>query len=360
MSKTAINFVPGPTNVEESVLKAMCKNFGSGDLDRDYLELYNATEKKLQKILGTSNQVIMQTGEGMWGLWGGLKSTIKPGDNVVAVCTGVFGYGIADMAASLGADVARVELPFNETIQDSRKLEEVLERHAPMMITAVHCETPSGTLNPLKVLAEARQKHNIELLCVDTVASAGATPIEADKYMIDLALNGSQKALSAPPSMSFVSVSPKAWEKIEKVNYSGYDAFLPFKNAQKDFYFPNTPYWHGTAALNAAAQLLIDESLEKVYARHTECMLYCIKRLKKMGLELYAAAGATHAPTVTAVRLPDSIKWEEFNNRCKEKGLAIAGNYGKLAGKVFRIGHMGSQAKMDMLKAGLDIIQSVI
>jgi len=360
MNQQMINLIPGPVSVPEKVLTAMCRNFGSGDLDPEFLELYNLTEKNLQKILGTKNQVIIQTGEGMWGLWGALKSTIKPGDKIVSVCTGVFGYGIAEMAVGLGAEVFKIELDYYRTLNAAEALMQAVEEHNPVMITAVHCETPSGTLNPLSVLAEVKKRFPAPLLCVDTVASAGGAPVNVDENLIDLALNGSQKALSAPPSMSFVAVSPSAWERIEAVAYAGYDAFLPFKDAQRDFYFPNTPYWHGVAALNAAAELILEEGLEKVFQRHLDCMNLCHQRINAMGLSLFQNVEAMPAPTVTAIYMPKGYTWPEFNRICREKGLAIAGSYGKLAEKVFRIGHMGHQARLEDLEAGLDLLQTIV
>lgn len=360
MIKKPITLVPGPVSVSQKVLEAMGKNYGSGDLDPEFLNTYNRTESKLKEILGTKSSVIMQTGEGMWGLWGALKSTIKPGDKIVAICTGVFGYGIADMAESLGASVERVELDFDQTLNLPDLLVQAVEKHRPLMITAVHCETPSGTLNPLDIIAAVKREFQVPLLCVDTVASSGGTQINAEENLIDLSLNGSQKALSAPPSMSFVSVSHKAWEVIESVKYQGYDAFLPFKDAQKNSFFPSTPYWHGVAAIETAADLILEEGLENVFKRHDECMVYCKQRIAEMGLELYANPQAITSPTVTAVKLPATIKWGDFNQACLQKGLAIAGSYGKLSGKVFRIGHMGNQARMDLLKEGLDIIETVI
>lgn len=360
MNKNRINLVPGPTNVPETVLQAMSNNFASGDLDRSFLTLYNETEEKLQQILGTKNQIIMQTGEGMWGLWGALKSTIKPGDRVVSLCTGVFGHGIAEMASKIGAEVLKVELGFDQTIIQADALREAVEKHDPVLITAVHCETPSGTVNPLSILADVKREFPRALLCVDTVASAGAMPIEIDQHLVDLSLNGSQKALSAPPSMSFVSVSPAAWERIEAVAYAGYDAFLPFKNAARDFFFPNTPYWHGMAALNEAANLILQEGLENVFKRHLDCMTYCHQRIEQMGLKLFPKPEANPASTVTAVYLPKGYKWNEFFKLCLDKDLVVAGSYGELSGKVFRIGHMGSQAQMELLEAGLDLLQTLV
>lgn len=360
MKRTMIDLIPGPVSVPMAVLAAANHDFGSPDLDADFLELYNRTEGRLQKIIGTRNSIIIQTGEGMLGLWGALKSCLKPGDRVVAVCTGVFGYGIADMAESIGAEVRRVALAHDQTFGDASDLEKIVAEFKPLMITAVHCETPSGTLNPLAQIARVKKEYGVKLFCVDTVASAGGTPVEADRNLIDLCLNGSQKCFSAPPNMTFVGVSEAAWEIIDAVNYAGYDAFKPFRNAQSDFYFPNTMYWHGTAALNAAAGIILEEGLENVYRRHVESMDYCIDRAKKMGLELYAATDAIKAPTVTALKVPENIEWSHLYQLCRTNGLTIAGSYGCLAGKVMRIGHMGSQASISLLEQGMNILERVI
>lgn len=123
MTKITASLIAGPVSVPAQVLAAYNKDYGSADLDRDYLELYNDTETRLQAILNTKNSVMMQTGEGMLGLWGALKSCLKPGDKVVAVCSGVFGYGIADMAEAIGAEVTRFSLAYDETVADCDELE---------------------------------------------------------------------------------------------------------------------------------------------------------------------------------------------------------------------------------------------
>ena len=319
MKKYSVNLVPGPVIVPNKVLEMYSKPYPSPDLDKDFLLLYNSTEKKLQEILETKNQIMIQTGEGMLGLWGALKSCLKPEDKVLAICTGVFGFGIADMAQSIGANVKRLEFGYNETISDFNEIEKWIDLFKPKMITMVHCETPSGTLNPLEKIGELKEKYSTPLLCVDSVASAGGTPVEVDKNHIDLCLNGSQKCLSAPADMTFVSISPKAWEIIEDVNYIGYDAFKPFKTAQENFFFPCTPHWHGVAALNTAASLILDEGLQNCYNRHEQVAKLCRKHLIDAGFELFPKEGAILSPTVTAVNIPEKISWQTFQEKLLSK-----------------------------------------
>lgn len=353
MNKEIIRLIPGPVSVPKSILKTYSANYASADIDTEFLELYNRTENKIQQILGTQNSVIMQTGEGMLGLWGALKSCLKPGSKVLALCNGVFGDGIADMAESIGAEVKRFSVAYNTTQINYTEFEKAVIDFEPLMITAVHCETPSGILNPLERIAKIKEKHNVPLFCVDSVASAGGAPVDADRCAIDLCLNGSQKCFSAPPEMTMVSVSTKAWEIIEQVNYKGYDAFLPFKNAQKNFYFPNTMSWHGIAALEVASDLILNEGLENVYKKHLAAQEFCINKLSELGLELFADKNAVKSPTVTAVMLPGNIDFATFNQACLSKGVALAGSYGPLAGKIFRIGHMGSQSDLRLLEVGM-------
>ena len=360
METYSIPLVPGPVSVPEAVLAAYLTNYGSADLEKDFLQLYNQTESNLQKIFGTQNKVAIQTGEGMLALWGALKSTIQPGDRVLSIATGVFGYGAADMARSIGADVKVYGLDYNQTVQDWDAVEKEIESFRPKMITIIHCETPSGTLNPLERLGELKRQHEVPLLYVDVVASMGGTPVLTDEWSIDLALGGAQKAISAPAGTSFVAISDQAWEIIDQVNYVGYDALKPFRNAQETFYFPYTPYWHGIAALNKATSLLLEEGLQASYARHAQVAVFCRNRLVEIGLSLFPAPDAVPSPTVTAVNVPDGISWPELDSRFRQHGLVVGGSYGPLAGKVFRLGHMGTQADQELVENAINVIRQVI
>ncbi len=352
-----IPMVPGPVRVPERILRQYGVDYGSADLEREYLDLYNQTEANLQTIMQTTNKVVIHTGEGMLVLWGALKSCLLPGDRVLAISTGVFGAGFGEMARSLGAEVRLISLPFNRTIQDWDEIERAIVEFHPKMITAVHCETPSGTLNPIAPLGDLKRRHKTPLLIVDVVASLGGAPVQVDEWGIDLALGASQKALSAPPDMSFLSVSPLAWEIIQQVNYPGYDALKPFLTAQKDFYFPYTPYWQGMAALYEATQILLEEGLQASFQRHDQVACYCREQIEVLGLTLFPTPDSISSPTVTAVQVPEGISWVELDRRFRSHGLAVAGSYGPLTGKVFRLGHMGSQADMGLVEQAIDAIR---
>ena len=363
MPYAPIPMLPGPVTLHPDVLAAMGGDYGSGQVDESFLPFYAQTGKKLSALMGTANDVVLMTGEGMLALWGGLRSCLKAGDSVVSVGTGVFGDGIGQMAASFGCKVESVSLPYNSTIgmgDSLQRIEDAVRRSKPVMITAVHCETPSGTLNPLAALGEMKKRLGVPLLYVDAVASLGGAPIEGDAWNIDLLLGGSQKCLAAPPSMSIIAVSPAAWSHMERVNYQGYDAILPFRTVQADGRCPYTPYWHGVAALEAAADAIIKEGLGATFARHEAVARQCRDGLKSLGIPLFTDPEAVNAPTVTAALVPEKFAWKDWQRALKDRGLIITGSFGPMAGKVFRLGHMGTQASPELMGKALDAMADAL
>lgn len=357
-----IPMLPGPVSVPGQVLAAMSRDYGSGQVESAFLPLYERVGRSLARLMGTRHQVALMTGEGMLALWAALKSCLAPGDAVLSVATGVFGDGIADMAASIGCRVTKLSYAYNSTIGPAQleDIEAAIRRQRPVMLTAVHCETPSGTLNPLRELAEIKERLGVPLFYVDAVASVGGAPVRGDEMHIDLLLAGSQKCLSAPPSMSALAVSEKAWEIAQRVNYQGYDSLLPFRDVQYAGRCPYTPYWHGVAALEAALELLEKEGFETVFKRHEAVAGQCRQGLRALGLELFPAPGAEASPTVTAALLPKGFSWEDWRQKLRTRGLVVAGSFGPMAGRVFRLGHMGTQADADLMDRALEAMAAVL
>lgn len=358
MQTYAIPLVPGPVSVPAAVRAVYETDYGSADLEEDFFLLYSRAEANLQQILGTQNQIAIQTGEGMLALWGGLKSVLRPGDRVLAVANGLFGYGIGEMAEQIGARVEVVGVAYDQ-IPDPDQVRRAARRFQPRLITAVHCETPSGTLTPLAELGQIAQEVGA-LFYVDFVASAGGVAVDVDAAHIDLGLLGSQKVLSLLPDLAMISVSPRAWEAVAETGYVGYDALAPWREGVAKRYLPYTHTWHSLAGLEVGSRLLLDEGLETVHARHQEVAATCRKRLREMGVQLYPAQDSFASPTVTAARIPAGWNWPDLNRALRQRGMAVGGNYGPLAGKVFRIGHMGNQARMGLVQAGMDLLAEIL
>jgi aspartate aminotransferase-like enzyme len=355
------NLVPGPTTVSASVLQAFLENLGSSDLEEndDFWNDYQGLQRALQQILHTSNDIVIMSGEGMVVLWGALKSVLQPGDKVVAVVNGLYGAGFADMATGLGATVTRVEFGWDSGVVDNDKVIETIKQIKPKLVTMVHCETPTGCLNNLTGIGPATTEYG-GLFLVDFVSSAGGVKLHVDDEHIDLGLLASQKVLGAPPALAFASISPRAWTVIEAVQYAGYDALLPFQGMGRagNKLLPYTHNWHAIAGTRIACQELLTEGLEKVQERHLAARDACIAHAMEMGLQLYNSD--CPSPTVTAFYVPDDIEWSKLNASLRAKGMIVAGSYGDLRGKIFRIGHMGNQANKEMVNDAMGILEQTI
>lgn len=357
-----IHMVPGPVSVPARILEAMCRDSDLGHIRADFLGDYLAAAQKLAAVMGTRHEVIMMSGEAMAILWGALKSCLKPGERLLCVDTGVFGAGFADMGRALGLEVELVSFAPDSTLDAAalERIEEAARRFRPKLITAVHCDTPSGTLNPLEGLGEIKRRLGVPLLAVDAVGSIGTVAVTPDEWGVDILMGGSQKGLSAPPCMGFAAVSPAAWDEIRAVGYQGYDAFLPFAAPKDGRSFPYTPFRQGVAALDEAAAILLEEGLENVFARHERAAALCREGVRGLGLELFPRPDAVPAPGCTAVKMPRGLAWPELQRRMLGRGLVCGGGLGFLDGRLFRLGHMGNQARPELVNQAIAILGEVL
>jgi aspartate aminotransferase-like enzyme len=155
-------------------------------------------------------------------------------------------------------------------------------------------------------------------------------------------------------------VSERAWAAVAETGYTGYDALAPWRTALADKYFPYTHNWQALAGLQVSLRMLLDEGLDHVYARHARVAAYCRERLRAMNVRLFPISDEFSSPTVTAAYVPEGWTWAALDQALRAHGMAVGGNYGKLAGKVFRIGHMGSQAEMGLVERGMDVLEGVL
>jgi len=358
MQTYEVGLVPGPISVPPEVRAVFQINYGSPDLEEEFFALYEECESHLGKILATRNRVAIQSGEGMLALWGGLKSVLQEGDKVLAVANGVFGYGIGDMARQLGMELEVVGFGYDD-VPDPQQVREVAKRFGPRLVTAVHCETPSGTLAPLKEIGEICREMEA-LFYVDFVSSGGGVEVRVDDWFIDLGLLGSQKVLSLPPDLAMVTVSERAWSAIDEIGYAGYDALAPWRGGIEEQHLPYTHNWHAMAGLHLATEMILQEGLSAVFSRHARVAAYCRSRLQEMGLELFPVKEEICSPTVTAAKVPEAWTWPDLDKALRESGMVVGGSYGPLAGKVFRLGHMGNQARQELVDKGMNILEEIL
>ncbi|MBQ6981826.1 MAG: alanine--glyoxylate aminotransferase family protein [Synergistaceae bacterium] len=359
MESYRIGLIPGPVSVPEEIRKAWLNDYASSDLEDEFFTLYRDNQALTQKLLHTKNDIVITSGEAMSILWAALKCTLKAGEKVLAVSSGLFGEGFAEMARAFGAEAEICAFPY-DGIPEAEKVREHAKRYRPKVITAVHCETPSGTLTPCLEEIGRIAREVGAIFVVDFVSSVGGAELDVDACGIDIGLLGSQKVLSLTPCLSVSSISSRAWEVIADVNYSGYESYLGWKNVPAEHYMPYTHDWQAMKALNISLNMIMREGMEAAFKRHDMAARLCRDMGREMGLKLYPKSENICSPTVTAFYVPEKFTWPEFDGALRAKGLAIGGNYGSLAGKVFRIGHMGSQADCDLVREGMNVIREVL
>ncbi|MBQ6969330.1 MAG: alanine--glyoxylate aminotransferase family protein [Synergistaceae bacterium] len=359
MESYKLGLVPGPVRVPEKILSAWKNDYASSDLEDEFFTLYAENQVLIQKLLHTKNDIIITSGEAMSILWAALKCTLKPGEKLLAVSSGLFGEGFAEMAGAFGVEAEICAFPYDE-VPDPEKVRRHAKRFRPKVITAVHCETPSGSWTPCpKIFGEIAREVDA-LFVVDFVSSAGGCELDVDAAGIDIGLLGSQKVLSLPPCLSVSSISDRAWQVIADVNYSGYESYLGWKNVPLQHYTPYTHDWNAMKALNISLDMIMTEGLPSAIERHKKAASLCRELGKEIGLKLFPKDEAYSSPTVTAFYVPEKFTWQEFDSSLREKGLAVGGNYGRLSGKVFRVGHMGSQADCELVREGMNVIREVL
>jgi aspartate aminotransferase-like enzyme len=342
---------PGPTMVAERVRTACAAPMVNPDIDPDFFSFYDSLCAKLQRIFQTQSSVIIMSGEGMLALESAVLSLVEPGEKVLCLDNGVFGNGFIDLVKMYGAEPIVLAKDHRNPFH-ADEVEECLKANPDVTVaTLVHCETPTGLLNPLECIGPVLKKYGVVSI-VDAVSSLAGEPVKTDAWDLDVVLGASQKCLSSTPGLSILSVSARAWEKIfkRKISIPGYYMNLAtWKSMWLDKReFPYTQAVSDLFALDAAVDMALAEG-ENLFARHRCIGDSTRKALTAAGLLLYPKPGA-ESNTVTAFFRPEMLPDEAFRAHLRHKyGVLIAGTFGPMGGKLWRIGHMGENAREENL-----------
>ncbi|HWQ17017.1 MAG: alanine--glyoxylate aminotransferase family protein [Sulfolobales archaeon] len=343
---------PGPTEIPMRIRIAMIREETNPDLDPGFLELYKRVSDKLKRLLGIGkSNLYTMVGEAMLGLEAAIANIVRRGDKVLVVSNGVFGEGFADLVKMYGGVPVIIEGDWRRSI-DLGNVERALERNKDArMLTIVHCDTPSAIINPVEEVSRIARSFGI-ITVVDAVSSIGGVPINVDGPGIDILIGGSQKALNVPPGLTIMSISNHAWEEIDRSNYQGFYLNLRLwrEYLDKQGIFPYTFSDPLLRALDEALNMIFEEGVENVYERHRKAREASWRALEAAGLKPYPVSREHSSPTVTAIEIPTGVDEARLREIMWNKyGVMIAGSWGKLAGKVIRIGHMGVQASRNHL-----------
>ncbi len=342
--------IPGPTALPPSVREAGGRQMVNHRGD-EFRALLHRVEAGMKPYFGTEHEIILLTCAGTGALEAAVVNTLSPGDPVLAVTIGAFGDRFARIAEVYGADVTKVEVEWGTAADPVAVGEAAAAIEGLRAILLTHNETSTGVTNDIPALAAAVRAAAPEaLILVDAISALGAVPFSMDAWGLDLVVTGSQKAWMSAPGMAFAAVGPRAWTAGETARMPRF--YLDLKRHRDAAVNGETPWTPAVAVLyqvDEGLRLMAAEG-DGVFARHAVAAAMTRAGLRALGFELLAAD--EHASkTVTAAWIPDGLDWKAFNGGLKRRGLVLAGGQGKLKGKVFRLGHLGSVTTDDILAA---------
>jgi len=357
--------IPGPTPVPDRIQRAMARAI----LDHRGPEFQALSQRVLDKvrtIFKTRNPVIIfpSSGTGAWEA--ALVNTMSPGDHVLMVETGQFATLWKNMATKLGLQPQFIATEWRSGV-DAGEVEARLKADSDRKIKAVcivHNETATGCRSDVKAVRDALDAcGHPALLMVDTISSLAVMDLQHDAWGIDVTISGSQKGLMLPPGLSFNAVSDKALEAAKSAKlpkaYWSWDDML--SNNANGFY-PYTPATGLLYGLDVAIDMLNEEGLVNVFARHERLAEATRRAVKAWGLEIVCAKPADYSPAVTAVMMPDGFNADQFRKVVLDHfDMSLGAGLGKVAGRVFRIGHLGDTNELTILGAlsGVEMALSI-
>ena len=335
---------PCPAEVLEAVGGAMINHRGP-----EFKDLILRTTEKLKQVFMTKNQLYILSASGTGAMEAAVVNTLSPGDRVLAVSIGYFGDRLADVASGYGADVTKLEVEWGNAAEPG-EVRRALKSHPDVKAVLVtHNETSTGVANDVESISRVVKEESDALFIVDAISSLGCVRLPVDLWDCDVVCTASQKGLMVPPGLAFISLSPKAWQASETAKmprfYFDLQAAQRYLERGQTPFTPVVPLFYG---LDVAMDMILDEGMENVFARHTRIADYTRQSMKSLGLQLLAEE-AHASDTVTAVRLPEGVDGPKLSELLRtEHSVVAAGGQGPLQGKIFRIGHMGRVTEADI------------
>jgi alanine-glyoxylate transaminase / serine-glyoxylate transaminase / serine-pyruvate transaminase len=337
--------IPGPTNVPDRVLRAMDRP----TIDHrgpEFQQLGFEVLAGMQEVFQTQHPVVIYPASGTGAWEAALVNTLSPGDKVLMFETGQFAALWCDLARRLGLQIELVSGDWRSGVDAAeveRRLSEDRE-HSIKAVAVVHNETSTGVTSRIApIRAAIDQAGHPALLLVDTISSLASIDYRHDEWRVDVSVGGSQKGLMLPPGLSFNAISDKALEASQASTLpKSYWAWEPMLKANKNGFFPYTPATNLLFGLREALAMLNEEGLENVFERHIRHAEATRQAAAAWGLEVLCKNAAEFSPSLTALLMPAGHDADVLRKLILERfDMSLGMGLGRLAGKIFRIGHLG-------------------
>lgn len=333
---------PGPTPLPPAVREALGRDM-IAHRGREFAAVLRDCVDGLKWAFQTQHDLLILTASGTGGLESLAANVLSPGDPLLVASIGYFGERMAKIARAFGATVVQLDFEPGRAVEPSR-IEDALRADSSIQTVFVtHNETSTGVLNPLAdVAAAVRHGRPEALLLVDGISSVGSVPVKPEAWGCDVVVAGSQKGWMVPPGLTFVSVSPRAWERQARATAPRfYFDWRQAKQAADSGGTPWTPALSLFFALQTALGLMRAEGLEHIFERHRRLAQYVRDGLADLDVKLLAEPRFA-SPTVTTAYLPEGVNGKALLKSLEERHqVVLAGGQGRLEGQIFRIGHMG-------------------
>ncbi|HYF93198.1 MAG TPA: alanine--glyoxylate aminotransferase family protein [Symbiobacteriaceae bacterium] len=335
---------PGPSNPDPRVLRALTTPI-LGHLDPAFLALMEEVQEDLRQVFQTRNpNTLLMSATGTSGVETMMVNLLEPGDEAVIGTSGFFGQRMVEQATRTGANVRVIEVPFGEVVRPEQ-FEEELKRKPAKLAGFIHAETSTGALQPAAEIAEVARRYGA-LVAMDCVTSLGGLPVKIDEWGIDAASSCSQKCLGSIPGMAPATFSPRAIEAIKnrktKVASLYWDLNMLFNYWSGAHGFHHTMSSTLVYGLREALRIVLEEGLDARFERHAKASRAFEAGLEAMGLTLFTKG--PRLPVLKVVNIPEGVEDAPLRRRLLELDIEIAGGFGPLVGKTWRIGLMGTNA----------------
>ena len=357
---------PGPSNPDPRVLAAMTAN-PVGHLDPYFVQVMDETMGALRGVFRTENHHTLPiSATGSAGLETIMMNLLEPGDGAIVCVIGYFGQRLAEMARRAGADVRTIEVPQGEVVDPSQVAAE-LEKRPAKLVAFVHAETTTGALQPIVPMVDVAKRYGA-LVAMDCVTSLGGVPLEIDAMGVDAAGSCSQKCIGAPPGLAPITVGPRAMAAVRARTHKPttwyFDLALLFqywgeKSGNRTRAFHHTAPIAMIYGFHEALRLILEEGLEARWARHEKAHEALVAGLDRLGLSLFTPA-ANRCATINVINAPAGIEEAKVRRRLLEMGVEMSGGLGALAGKVWRVGVMGSNAQVPRVERFVGALEEAL